>query len=276
VRAHIAPHTTSVRRPSAHDDSSSIAEWREHIMFASSFGRAALVGVVASSVAAAQDASSASRQGGIGAEWLRRSSFNLSAVQSRPQGVFGRNVGLGYGADGAYLLRLDDAGIWSLRASVGGVSYGSTSRRTSFSETVGDRVMVDVVTRHYIVPMSIGPQVSWPTGIVRPYANAGLGAQAFFTQSQVEGTSTELAIASTTNHSAATAAWTVGGGVYLPLRVGRTSVQLDFGAQYVGGGTARYLNAGSIVDRPDSHITVTPLESRTPMTVIRLGARVQP
>lgn len=208
-------------------------------------------------------------------EFMRRSAISLSVVQSRPQGAFARNVQLGYGLDGAYLYRIDDAGIWSIRASVGALSYGNESRPAAFSESVGGRVQVDVSTTNYIVPMSIGPQVSRPTGRLRPYANAGVGGQIFFSESRVQSTGNLVVLASTTNHSSAVASWSLGGGVNMPLYVGRTSVHLDVGAQYVNGGSTRYLAKGSIVDLPGAQISVTPRESTTRMMIVHIGARVQ-
>src|ERR671920_2215513 len=104
--------------------------------------------------------------------------------------------------------------IWSLRLSVGILSYGGDSRRTPLSESVGGRVLVDVKTDNYIAPMSIGPQLTWPSGSFRPYVNAGVGGQAFFTESHLEGSSDRTAFAGTTNHSSFAASWAVGGGIY--------------------------------------------------------------
>ncbi len=244
-------------------------------MFAPSLRRTAILVAVAVSTAAAQGTSGAARPDDT-FTIRSRSSLSLSMIQSRPQGAFGRNIGLGYGLDGAYLLRLDRAGIWSLRASAGVASYGNESRRTALSETVGGRVAVNVTTTNYLVPISVGPQLSWPTGVFRPYVNVGVGAQAFFTESRVQGTASPVVLASTTNHSTAVASWSFGGGVYLPLYAGKTRVDLDLGAQYVAGGSTRYLAAGSIVDLPAAQISVTPVESRTHMAVIRIGARVRP
>jgi len=204
----------------------------------------------------------------------RRHSAIFSALQSRPQGAFANHVGLGYGVNGAYLYRLDAAGIWSIRTDVGVLSYGEESRRTPFSETVGGRIQVDVKTDNYIVPVSVGPQLTWPSGIVRPYANAGVGAQAFVTESHVDGADNGGAIASTTNHSALAAAWVLGGGVFIPVYARATEIQLDLGAQYVGGGNARYLARGSIVDLESGRIRVNPLESTTRLVIVRIGARV--
>ena len=243
-------------------------------MSTSMLQRVALLTLVVASTATAQSTDVPEQSTSTGAELLRRSSVNVSFMQNRPQGDFSRNVGLGYGADAAYLFRLDDAGFWSLRANVGVVNYGNESHRTPFSETVGGRVTVDVKTGNYIVPMSIGPQVSWPTGPVRPYANAGVGGMAFFTQSSVQGTGDYTPIASTVNHSSIVGSWDLGTGVYMPLSVRTVKVDIDLGVQYYNGGRVRYLSKGSIIDLPNAQISVTPLESTAHMTMIRLGARL--
>ena len=128
--------------------------------------------------ASAQDSTSVNAGSAVPSDLALRSSGSVSLIQTRPQGAFGKNIGFGYGVNGAYLLRLDRAGIVSIRADVGVVEYGNESKRVAFSETVGGRVQVNVRTTHYIVPMSIGPQLTWPVGLVRPYINAGLGGQA--------------------------------------------------------------------------------------------------
>jgi opacity protein-like surface antigen len=247
-------------------------------MSAASFGtsvtRAVLFLAIAATTAAAQDSTAHQATDRGPSELARRSAGSIGVIQSRPQGAFGRNVGLGYGLDGAYLLRLDDAGVWSLRLSGGIVRYGGESRRTALSESVGGRVLVDVKTDNFIAPMSIGPQLTWPGGSVRPYVNAGVGGQAFFTESRLEGTDDRTAFASTTNHSSFATSWGVGGGVYLPVRYGRTNVQLDLGLQYLNGGSTRYLAPGSITDLPGAQINVTPLESATHLVIVRFGARI--
>ena len=83
----------------------------------------------------------------------------------------------------------------------------------------------------------------------------------------MQGTGDLAAMASTTNHSAFVGSWALGGGVYMPVSVGTRQVQLDLGVQYFGGGTARYLAPGSIVDLPGAQISVTPLESTGSMDV---------
>lgn len=246
-------------------------------MFTSSLRRVLPITLVAASSAVAQVPAAAERvSSDSSSEWVRRSTVNVTVVQSRPQGAFRKNVGIGYGVDGAYLFRLDASGMWSLRANVGVIRYGDESRRTALSEAVGGRVNVDVTTSNYLIPVTIGPQVAWPTGPVRPYLHAGIGGLGFITESDIRGTDNLTSVASTTNHSSFVGSWVAGGGMYVPLSIGPRQIQLDLGAQYFSGGRTRYLAPGSIVDLPDARIAVTPLESATHTVVMRIGLRVQP
>ena len=207
-------------------------------------------------------------------DFARRSSGSIAFVQSRPMGALGSNIGFGYGADGAYLFRLDQRGVFSLRANVGIVDYGNESKRVPLSPTVGGRIQVRVSTNNYIVPMSIGPQLTWPTGSVRPYVNAGLGGQAFYTESHIDGADDDDDFAHTTNQSDFTSTWSAGGGVYIPVYEKRTKVMLDLGVQYYNGGEAQYLRPGSITDLPNLQIQITPLQSTTHVLLARVGVRV--
>jgi hypothetical protein len=206
-------------------------------------------------------------------EFARRSSLSIAFDQTRPQGELGRNIGFGYGISGAYLFSLDPAGVLSIRADVAGVQYGNEWKHVPFSETVGGRVQVNVRTTNYIIPMSVGPQLALPVGPIRPYVNVGVGAQAFVTESAVEGID-NFTIASSTNQSDVAAMWVAGGGIYVPMLPGLSRVQLDVGMQYVNGGRARYLAPGSIVDLPGGQTSISPLESATRLVRLHAGARI--
>jgi hypothetical protein len=227
---------------------------------------------VALSSAAAQNTGT-SGDGGPN-EFARRSSGSIAFTQSRPLGGLQQNIGFGYGADGAYQFRLDQRGAISLRADVGFLGYGQESFRVPLSETIGGRIQVKVRTTNYLLPMSIGPQLTWPTGSIRPYVNGGVGSQFFFTESTVDGTNNDDNIASTTNYSDWTSTWVAGGGLYLPVYEKTTSVLIDLGVQYIAGGRARYLRPGSIQDLPNAQIAITPFESETHLLLVRLGVRI--
>jgi hypothetical protein len=104
--------------------------------------------------------------------------------------------------------------------------------------------------------------------------DAGVGGQAFLAESHLEDANDRATFGSTTNHSSFATAWSVGGGVYLPIGLGTTNVQLDLGMQYLNDGEARYLAPGSIVDLPDARISVAPLERATHLVILRVGARI--
>lgn len=246
-------------------------------MLASRIGSAGLLCLTVAANLAAQDSSSCMcrpRHEHVPSEFELRSSGSLTFVQTRPIGALARNINFGYGVNGAYLFRLDHTGVLSLRAEAGFTGYGSESERVPLSPTIGGRVQVNVVTTNYMVPMSIGPQLTRTTGRIRPYVNVGIGGQLFFTQSNVEGASDEDHFANTTNQSDWTSAWVVGGGIYLPVYDGHTKVLVDLGVQSYNGGHARYLRPGSIQDLPNSQVQITPFDSDTRMAVVRLGFRV--
>ena len=248
--------------------------FRSTPMSAISTCRAVVLTAVVATSAMAQNASLRDSSISTSAQLAQRSTVSLSLIQTRPQGAFAEHVGFGYGLNGTVLVRLDHAGILSVRADVGAATYGNQSTQTALSESVGGRVQVDVKTQNYLIPFTLGPQLSWPKGRIRPYVNIGVGGQGFITESRVQSTNGGPATARTTNHTAWAAAWGAGGGVAIPLLTGKTPIQLDLGAQYVAGGRASYLSRGSIVDLPGGAIRVTPQESSTHVLVVRLGARI--
>jgi len=246
-------------------------------MLASFLSRAAVISAVFATSALSQDSTdcncrSARQRTPSGFE--QRSSGGFSVIQSRPAGAFRNNIGFGYGANAFYAFRLDTKGYLSLRADAGVLGYGSEHFQVPLSPTIGGRIQVKVSTTNYIVPLSIGPQLAWPTGKFRPYVNAGFGTQIFFTDSNVEGSDDSWEFANTTNQSDWTRSWVAGGGVYMPVYDGRPKVSIDLGLQYHNGGRAQYLKPGSIKDLPNSQIQITPMESDTHMMLVRLGVRI--
>ena len=224
----------------------------------------------------AQDStvSNSPRADGPPSEFARRSSGSFSFIQSRPLGRLSDNIGFGYGLNAAYLLQLDHEGYLSLRTDAGFVDYGSESFQVPLSTTVGGRIQVKVSTNNYIVPLSIGPQLAMPKGVIRPYVNGGIAAQIFFTESGVEGTDDSYDFANTTNQHDWTSTWVAGGGVYVPVYTKKMSVLIDAGIQYFGAGHARYLRPGSIEDLPNAQIRITPLESETRLALVHIGVKL--
>lgn len=203
-----------------------------------------------------------------------RSSVSASLTQMRPLGALRANIGSGIGAFASYLHPLDGRGIVSLRADLGISEYGDETETVPFSETVGGRVEVAVRTTNFVVPASVGIQLTPSVGSVQPYVNIGVGAQAFLTESRVEPRTGGDALAGTTNQWDVAFAGTVGGGLYVPVGGAFPNVAVDIGAQYYRGATAEYLAPGGIVDLPGGGIAMAPMASSTHLLALRVGVRI--
>src|SRR5262245_25376159 len=219
--------------------------------------------------AAAQNASSDSLN-----EFGRRSVGVLSVVQSRPLDELSHNIGFGYGLTGAYAFQVDRAGFLLLRAGAGYAEYGSETKHFPLNSTIGGRIQVDVSTRNSIVPATLGAELTWPRGRVRPYVNAGVGALVFTTTSAIDSRSDDDDYA-TTNQQDFTWSRVVGGGLYIPVSTERHGdhLSIDIGFQRFMTGHARYLRPGSIQDLPGGTV-ITPLESDTHMVLVHVGVRI--
>jgi hypothetical protein len=193
---------------------------------------------------------------------------------AQPKGEFGSNIDTGFGGNVVFMYKLDPAGVFSLRADLGGMQYGSERKRVPFLPYTG-RVLLDVTTTNNVYWGAIGPQMQLLTsGPVRPYVNAAIGVQGFVTQSALSGSDESWDYASTTNSDDAAVAYMAGGGVYIPLGKTATSASLNIGARYHFGGTASYLREGDITDNADGTITLHPRNTKTDMVMWQIGVSV--
>ena len=195
-------------------------------------------------------------------------------IVAQPVGAFGEVIDVGFGLGGHALYNLDPAGVISLRGDGGFIVYGSETKRVCLSQTVGCRIQVDLTTTNNIIFFNLGPQLTVPSGPVRPYANAALGLGYFSTQSSVEGAGDGEPFANTTNFDDATFAWAAGGGLYIPLRIGDLPLSIDLGARYNANGKVQYLREGDIEDNPDGSITFTPRESEAHLITYTIGVSI--
>ncbi len=188
-------------------------------------------------------------------------------VVSQPKGEFANNVPNGYGFDLTGMFRLDRRGVFNIRADLGGVQYGSETKRINFPNT--GRVSLDVETSNQIGFGAIGGQIQIPDGWFRPYANAAIATTYFWTQSALSGSDPADDSFRTTNLDDWSHAWLFGGGVMIPF--GKSMGALNLGAKYYYGAHARYLREGDITDLPDGSIAFNPRDSKTDMVVWQLG-----
>ena len=200
-----------------------------------------------------------------------RGAVGASFTYGRPVGDFLSYVDQGLGFDAFFRYGVDRQGVLSLKIDGGLLIYGRETFRVPLSGTIGGRVLVDLTTSNNIVWMGIGPQLTLPTGFLRPYANANIGFSYFFTESSVEGSHDDEPFASTTNYSDATFRYGFGWGLLVPFASGRTEWAIDLGATYHGNGQVRYLREGGIEDLPDGTIVLHPIQSDANLLTYRLG-----
>jgi hypothetical protein len=139
------------------------------------------------------------------------------------------------------------------------------------STTVG-RIQVDVTTSNNIFFLGAGPQLTAPSGPIRPYVNGNVGFSYFFTRSSVEGSSNNNneSFAETTNFDDFVFATTGGAGLLIPFGRSREA-GLDIGVRYHNTRDTNYLREGSIVDRPGTTPLINPIRSDTKMWSFRIG-----
>ena len=202
-----------------------------------------------------------------------RGAVGASLSYGRPVGDFLNYVDEGGGFDAFFRWNADRQGVLSFKLDGGLLIYGQETFRVPLSSTIGGRILVDLTTSNNIVWMGFGPQLTAPSGFIRPYASAAVGFSYFFTESEVEGSSDfdYDSFASTTNYSDATFRYGFGWGILLPFQTRTTEWAIDLGAIYHGNGQVRYLREGGIEDRPDGSIVLYPIQSEANLLTYRLG-----
>lgn len=199
-----------------------------------------------------------------------RGRLGIGADLALPVGQFHQYVDNGFGVRGFGLLALDPYGIFGLRLDGSYVVYGHQSRIVPLSPTV-PLIDVRVNTDNQIVFGSLGPQVTFPIGPVRPFLRGGVGVSYFVTTSSVKGTSNSTSFAQTTNFHDTRLALEGAGGVWIHLGGSRTPIDLSLEATYVHNGRTRYLRKESIVQQPDGSVTIYPVRSGANLVTLNLG-----
>jgi hypothetical protein len=193
---------------------------------------------------------------------------------AQPVGEFKNYVDAGFGFGAGVHYAIDDARIFSLRADLGFLMYGSETKRIPFPSI--PRIRIDVNTTNNIFLYSVGPQLMAQKGPIRPYVHGFIGGAYFSTSSSIDGTSDfEDEDHFTTQHYGdGIFSYGGAGGLLIPLNVRRTPIAIDLGARYLRNGRTRYLREGSISDNPDGTLSFTPIESETNLWIYRLGVSI--
>jgi len=135
-------------------------------------------------------------------------------------------------------------------------------------------------TNNYIVPLSIGPQLSMPNGTdsARTINGGGSRRRSFFTERRRRGqrrTATTFAKTRRTRHDW-TSTWVAGGGVFVPIYTKKNVGDDRRGAYSISAPAhARYLRPGSIQDLPErAKFGSRRWRSETRLALIHIGVRL--
>lgn len=194
------------------------------------------------------------------------------AIASKPKGEFADYVDQGYGLNAGAMFRVDRAGMFGLRAEVGVLQYGRERMPVAFD--FSGRISADVVTTNTIGWLSAGPQLTFPTGPIRPYANVAWAVTNFRTTSSIEDQETRESFATTENASDFASAVVFGVGLYVPIGGRASTAMVTIGGKYYYGGEATYLPEGGIEDNPDGSVTLHPARTKTDFVIWQLGVSV--
>lgn len=194
---------------------------------------------------------------------------------AQPVSQFRQNVDHGFGGGGWARLHVDPAGVFSLRADVHYVNYGNHTQYFALSSGLGYVNLAETTSNNIIIG-TIGPQLTVPTGPIRPYVNGAIGFAHFYTETALKDQYDQTTLAQSTNYSDNSLVYTGGAGLYIPLVTGQQTVALDVGARYNAIGTTRYLAKGDIQSDPTTQygVVITPHESDARFVTYHLGAAI--
>ena len=202
-----------------------------------------------------------------------RFSFGGGAIVARPTGEFRDHVDVGGGLSGHAILA-SPGGALALRGDASFLLYGTETLRAPLSDTEG-RVLVDVArTDNWIGQLAVGPQLTLPSGRLRPYLNAFAGVAYFSTTSEpiAPPPFQRLPLFIETTHlDDTTFSYGGGGGILIPIGKGRSAI--DLGVRYTRNGRVSFLAEGDLVG--DGSV-LTPRRSRGDMIEFRLGVTTLP
>jgi hypothetical protein len=185
-----------------------------------------------------------------------RAEVRLNAAVGVPTGSFHNNIGHpGYGLNLFGGVRIPEAPVM-VGVDLGALVYGRSVDRVPFSQTVGPRVMVDVVTTNSILQPHMVLRLQPAQGPLRPYIDGLFGIKYLSTSTSIqdeEYDDEDYEIASTTNFSDVALSGGVGAGLDIhvyqaPSTDALRTVSMHVGVQYLIGRRAEYLAEGELRD----------------------------
>ncbi len=201
---------------------------------------------------------------------------SLALMGGQPVGQFSDFVDFMLGAAGSLVFNVGSQRVLGVRLNLELQEFDRDTRALTFVDPL-IQFDFDVTTVNTIVSVGAGPQISAPTGRIRPYAFGTVGFAYFVTSTSIsfaDQADTALTVASSTNFDEWTFAAEAGGGLLINVVRGRHPIFIDLSVTYRSTGHATYLPEGSIEQAPNGMVTVTPIESDTDQILYRIGVSI--
>jgi hypothetical protein len=195
--------------------------------------------------------------------------LGFGIVAAVPVGEFGRLVNGAGGVSASLALHLGRGAHTAVLLEGSYLQYGQADRPVPLASG-GGLLAVDARTRFYVASLRVGPQLTFGSGRLRPYAFGTAGAAYFATQTSLgPGCGCR-----TTNYDDTALSLAAGGGVRLVLSGGGHPAALDLGAGFVRNGRVSYVRETDIVENPDGSYTVYPVRSEADFATLHVGLSV--
>jgi len=203
-------------------------------------------------------------------------SFDVGAQMAAPIGAFASQIDRAWGIGGTVRYHVPRARAFGVRADLTWLNYGNERQTVPLSPTI-NRVHVDMNTANDIAVFSAGPEVSVPTGPVRPYVFGFAGYSYFYTETSVGDDGNDgSAFAHSTNYDDGGFARGWGGGVRVPIVLRTAEIALDAGGRMTRNGVRSYLRRGDIVDQADGTFTVNPRTTPADFMQFHIAVSIAP
>jgi len=189
-------------------------------------------------------------------------------------GEFGNVVDRGHGGNFSIAIAPPPAkhNSWNrhvrLHADIGFIIYGTETKRICLTRPC--RIQTDMVTTNSILNLGIGPEFILMAGPVRPYISGTVGTTLFSTDSSLQGIEwDETDMFFNTNHLQDwTFSWKAGAGVKISVS---PSFSIDFGADYLNNGVARWMSPGDIIDNDNRPPAIAYRKTEANLFMIHTG-----
>jgi hypothetical protein len=224
-------------------------------------------------------ASASFARGGSSAKGLG----GLSLTFALPQGEFKESIdrmGFGFNGYAAY----QPIPYFAIGAGFAMLIYGSETRTEPFSTTIPD-VFVDVTTSNNIMQGHLLMRFMGNNAYVKPYIEGRVGFNYLWTDTKIEDIGDQEEVASSTNFDDIALSYGGGGGLMIKVwdrtrhgggsKGSASKVFIDLNAIYSIGGSAEYLQEGSVYRGTDGSVLYLISESKTDLLSINVGVSAE-